>query len=561
MIEENNNETSNKEVENEKNTNSAVQVLDTPPEKKPEKVQEKKAETPQKEIKENKENKLPVKQNIKQEIQLGKANDTPSKHKLGIFSIFGILLTIFIILLIIGFLIFSFTMKSNTNIFNGIYIKGIDVSNLSKEDAKNKLNKYIETSIPEEIILSHGDFDVALNTAEININYDIDSAVNTAFNIGRDSNIIFDGINIISTSISNKNVDPSFTIDEEALNKLLEDVSSKLPDKVIESGYYIEDNNLIINKGSEGKIININKTKQKIKNEIKNLNLINNKIEAYTEDASPKKVELDAVYNEVRKDATNAEFTANPLSVTPSENGIDFAISLEEAKSKLEEDNKECVIPLKVVYPSITTNMIGTEAFPDKLSEFSTKYAASNVNRTTNLRLAANKINGTVLMPGEVFSYNQVVGARTIAAGYKEAPIYVSGRVEDGLGGGICQITTTLYNAVAYANLEIVERTNHQFVPSYVGAGRDATVVYGAIDFKFKNNRNYPIKIICSVSSGIANFQILGLKTAEDYNVEIYSRITSQSAGYTKSETYKILKKNGAVVDQVLLSRDTYKRH
>ena len=139
--------------------------------------------------------------------------------------------------------------------------------------------------------------------------------------------------------------------------------------------------------------------------------------------------------------------------------------------------------------------MIGTEAFPDLLSTFSTKYAASNKNRTTNLILASNKINGTVLMPGEVFSYNKVVGKRTIAAGYKEAPIYVSGRVEDGLGGGICQITSTLYNAVVFANLEIVERSNHQFVPSYVGASRDATVVYGALDFKFKNNTDYTIII------------------------------------------------------------------
>ena len=82
-----------------------------------------------------------------------------------------------------------------------------------------------------------------------------------------------------------------------------------------------------------------------------------------------------------------------------------------------------------------------------------------------------------------------------LPAGYKEAPIYVSGEVVDGVGGGICQITTTLYNAVVYANLEIVQRTNHQFVPSYAPASRDATVVYGSIDFQFKNNRNYPIKI------------------------------------------------------------------
>ena len=195
------------------------------------------------------------------------------------------------------------------------------------------------------------------------------------------------------------------------------------------------------------------------------------------------------------------------------------------------------------------------------LSSFPTYYNTRDKDRTTNLILAANKINGTVVMPGEVFSYNTVVGERTIAAGYKEAPIYVNGQVEDGLGGGICQVTSTLYNAVVYANLEIVERSNHQFVPSYVTASRDATVVYGSIDFKFKNNRNYPIKIMCSVSNGVVNFEIYGLKTADDYEVEISSRITSQTANYTNSEAYKILKKNGQVVSTTLLSRDTYKRH
>lgn len=230
----------------------------------------------------------------------------------------------------------------------------------------------------------------------------------------------------------------------------------------------------------------------------------NTSLELITEDQYPNKIDLDAIYNEIHKEPVNAYYTQNPFRVFPSENGLDFEISLEDAKNLLQEEKDEYIIPLKILYPNVTTNMIGSEAFPDLLSNFSTKYAASNKNRTTNLILAANKINGTVLMPGETFSYNKTVGERTIAAGYKEAPIYVSGRVEDGLGGGICQITTTLYNAVLYANLEVTERSNHQFVPSYAGASRDATVVYGAIDFKFKNNREYPIKITCSVSNGIA---------------------------------------------------------
>ena len=205
--------------------------------------------------------------------------------------------------------------------------------------------------------------------------------------------------------------------------------------------------------------------------------------------------------------------------------------------------------------------MIGTEAFPDLLSDFSTRYAASNRNRTTNLIIASNKINGTVLMPGEIFSYNKIVGERTIAAGYKEAPIYVEGKVQDGLGGGICQIATTLYNAALFANLEIVERSNHQFVPSYANASRDATVVYGAIDFKFKNNREYPIKIVCSVTNGIANFKIFGLKTENDYNVQITSRVTGSTANAIYSEAYKTLSQNGNIISTERISRDTYKRH
>ena len=495
-------------------------------------------------------------------VKVNNVNElTYEKKPINILTLFIIFFAIFIAIIIIGFLTFSFYNSKNKNIFSGIYIKNINISELTKEDAKSKVNEIFKNNLPEELILKHGDYETSISTADLNINFDIDSAIDVAYGFGRTSNFFSNNFNVLSTIFFNKHIEPNFSLDESALKDILKDISSKLPDKVIESGYYIDNNNLILNKGSEGSVIDIDEMSNYIKKQIKNLNIINNKLEIITKNKKPSKLDINSIYNEIHKDPVDATFTKDPLSVTPSENGMDFQVSLDEAKSMLDESNSECVIPLKIVYPNVTTNMIGTEAFPDMLSEFSTRYPASNRNRTTNLILAANKINGTVLMPGEVFSYNKVVGERSISAGYKEAAIYVSGRVEDGLGGGICQITTTLYNAVVYANLEIVERSNHQFVPSYAGAGRDATVVYGAIDFKFKNNRNYPIKIMCSVSNGIAYFQILGLRTDNDCQVEIYSRITSQTANNINSETYKIIKQNGNVIDQTLLSRDTYKRH
>ena len=484
-----------------------------------------------------------------------------SKTKSDVLTIFAILCFIFVLLSLIIFGTFSFINLTSTKIAKGVYIKGIDVSGLTKEDATKKISSYVSSSIPEEIKLKHNDFETSLSTSQLSIYFNTEEAVNMAYNIGKNGNIFQKNTEILNTLFSKVNIDPGFSIDEEQLKKDLQDISSKLPDKVIESSCYIDDNRLIITKGQAGKSIKVEDSANYITKEINNLNVQNNPLELITENAYPNQIDLDAVYNEVHKDPVNAYYSQNPYVVHPSENGMDFAISLDDAKNLLQEEKDEYVIPLKVLYPSVTTNMIGNEAFPDLLSEFSTKYAASNKNRTTNLILASKKINGTVLMPGETFSYNKVVGARTIAAGYKEAPIYVSGRVEDGIGGGICQITTTLYNAVLYANLDIVERSNHQFVPSYAGPSRDATVVYGAIDFKFKNNRDYPIKITCSVSGGIANFKIWGLKSDNDYEVQITSRTTGKTATAIYSEAYKTLKKNGAVVSTTLLSKDTYKRH
>lgn len=519
-------------------------------------------EAKQKEIKKDaKKKKEKIEKENTTEFKPIENTEEAKTNKSDVLVIFGILLAIVILLVTVVYGTFSIMTEKSTTIAKGVYIKNIDVSGLTREQAKEKINNYISSVIPEEIKLTHNGFETSLSTSQLSIYFNTDEAVDMAYNIGKTGNIFQKNLTILQTRLSKTTIDPGFSIDMDQLKKDLEDISSKLPDKIIESSCYIDGNKLIITKGKAGKTVKVDDSAKYIKQAINDLKIENNSLELLTEDSTPKEIDLDAVYNEIHKEPVNAYYSQNPYVVHPSENGMDFSITLDEAKNMLKEEKDEYVVPLKVLYPSVTTNMIGTEAFPDLLSEFSTKYAANNKNRTTNLILAAKKINGTVLMPGETFSYNKVVGARTIQAGYKEAPIYVSGRVEDGIGGGICQITTTLYNAVVYANLDIVERSNHQFVPSYAGPSRDATVVYGAIDFKFKNNRDYPIKIACSVSGGIANFKIWGLKSDNDYEVQISSRTTGKTSTAIYSEAYKILKKNGNVVSTTLLSKDTYKRH
>ena len=505
-----------------------------------------------------------VEQTLAKENTSNNSTFRPSKVRNSSYSVgelFGLFIIIFFILVLLIFIIFTIYNINNQNIVKGVSILGIDISGLSKEEATEKINNTILENIPSEIKLKHNDYETSIDTNSLEISIDVPSAVNSAYNVGRSGNILQDDWTILTTMFSNVNIEPVFNINEEQLKTALNDISTKLPDAVIQSSYYIEDSNLILTKGKPGNVVNVEEMSNYIINEIKSLSLKDKTLEIITQEENPSELDIDAIHSEIYKEASNAYYTQNPYAVYPSENGLDFAISVDEAKTLLQTEQEEYTIPLKTLYPEVTTNMIGTEAFPDLLSTFKTTYSTRDRDRTTNLTLAANKINGTVVMPGETFSYNTVVGERTIAAGYKEAPIYVNGEVVDGLGGGICQITSTLYNAVVYANLEIVERSNHQFVPSYVSASRDATVVYGSIDFKFKNNRDYPIKLVCSVSNGVAKFDIYGLKTADDYEVEISSRITSQTSTSTNSEAYKILKKNGQVVSTTLLSRDTYKRH
>lgn len=480
-----------------------------------------------------------------------------SKHPAVIFLIFlaillGILLAVFA-----GFAIYNY--NNRLVISKGIYINSIDVSNLTKEQAKEKLESYYTDQLSNDIALIYNDYKSFIKPSEIELTYDIASAVNYAYNYGKEGNIFQNNYQIFTTMINGLVLTPTYTLNEESLSKILTNISTELPDAIVESSYYIDGNTLIITKGSSGSVVNINSTTNNIKSKLTDLSYINETIPIDVVTQDPKKVDIDQIYTEVHKDPKDAYYTKDPYTIYPSENGVDFKISIDEAKQIVETAENECEIPLKVLYPSVTTNMIGQEAFPDLLGTFSTHYV-SNADRTTNLRLAAGKINGTVLMPGEVFSYNSVVGERTIAAGYKSAAIYQDGQVVDGLGGGICQISSTLYNAALFANLEMVELYNHQFVPSYVTAGRDATVVYGVKDFKFKNSRNHAIKITCSVSGGIAKFNIWGVKEPTEYDVSVYANV-SRTSSYIKATTYRTLKLDGETIKTEKISNSTYKIH
>ena len=503
-----------------------------------------------------------------------------------------IICSIIAIIIVIAILstIFALINSKNEKMLNGISINGISVSGKDKDEVKEILSEKIEAKKTEDLVVKldakteeGAEYKGVISFEQLQLNYKLDEAIEKAYNIGRDSNIFVNNFNIVKTFFAKNNIEIPYEYNEEELNKQIDTINGQIPGAVIESSYDIDEDKkeLIITKGKAGLVVEPELLKQEVENEIKNVESSKNEINLSTKNKEPNQIDLDKIYSEIHTEPQNAYYTQNPFTLYPHVNGIDFAISMEEAKKILEENKEEYIIPLKITHPEITTDKIGSEGFPDLLAEFSTNYNPGAKDRTTNLKLASNKINNTVVLPGETFSYNKVVGKRTTAAGYKEAPSYAGGKVVNDIGGGICQITSTLYNAVVFANLDIVSRSNHQFVPSYVKAGRDATVVYGAIDFKFKNTRKYPIKIKSTVSGGVARVQIYGMKEETEYKVKIETKITGsiprqtvyeddptlekgkekvEQKGHngTYSEAYKVVYLNGKVVSRTLLSKDKY---
>lgn len=497
-----------------------------------------------------------------------------------------ITILVLIILLLLLSTIFALININNTKIIRGVSIQGVDISNLTKDEANQKISSMVNEHLSKQILVKHLDFEGVFLPEQFEVNLDINSAIDEAYSLGRSGNIFENNYTILNTMFKTKNFSINMSYDETLLVSIINELNTLLPDRIVNPDYYINDDNfLIITSGKDGTIIDEISFKTEIESLINDIENNEPTMEIPVTNVKADNIDIDTIYKKIYKDPVDAYYTTDPYVVYPSANGLDFAISIDEAKNLIVNYEEEYSIPLKTLYPNVTTNQIGNEAFPNQLSKFSTSFSSSGSSRSTNISLAAQKLDGVVIMPGETFSYNQTVGQRTKAAGFKEATAYSNGQVVQEVGGGICQVSSTLYNAVLYANLEIVERSNHGFKPSYVKPGLDATVSWGGPDFKFKNNRNYPVRIKTDTSGKVLRIYIYGLKTDNDYTVTldaqyvsnvpyktVYQKDSSLSSGESrviqsgsngcKTATYKYLyDANGTLVSSECISRDTYNPH
>ena len=480
--------------------------------------------------------------------------------------------------------IFAILNYKNSNIIKGVSILGEDVSNLSKTDAINKINQKISERMTTDIVLKHNEETYSFLPEQVDLKFNVEEVVEKAHELGRDGDLFTNNFTILNTERNKKDFNLTVTINQEKLQELMDEINGKFADGIKQPTYDVDGNTLTITAGTTGAIADVSKLADLIVDKEKANDFSTDSIEIPTTQKDAEPIDIEKIHNDIYKSPVDATFTKNPYKITSSETGLDFAISLDEAKEMLKENKPEYKIKLKTLYPAVTTDSITAEAFPDLIASFSTSFASSNANRATNVILATERFNGKVVMPGEKLSFNSTVGKRTAARGYKEASVYVNGETSTDYGGGICQVSSTLYNATLRANLGISDRSNHMFTVGYVPIGTDATVSWGAPDFVFKNTRKYPIKIVATSAGRIVNFKIYGLKEDGDYDIEIKSsktgtvpfkttyttdptltrgteKVVQKGSNGSTSITYKIYKQNGVTVKTEVLSKDTYNPH
>lgn len=205
-------------------------------------------------------------------------------------------------------------------------------------------------------------------------------------------------------------------------------------------------------------------------------------------------------------------------------------------------------LPVTMIPANVTTEAIQALAFDSVIAEYSTKFSTSDSNRVSNIALAAETLDKKEIRPGENFSFNDTVGPRTIQAGYKEAKIIYNNEFIYGIGGGVCQVSTTLYNTILLAGLSIVERQPHSLPITYVSLGRDAAVIYPDLDLKFRNDTSGLIYLRTEIKSGVITIRLWGKKSNQ--TVRLVNEVEQELEFQTERRPDPNLPKGKTVVER-----------
>lgn len=482
-----------------------------------------------------------------------------------------------VVLLLLIYLIVCIFVQSKDFLINTT-INGIKVGNMTKEEAVVAL---------EDLYQNDND-NLNLTLLANDKKYKIDVKDNVSFNANEAVEKIYKEVNgsFLANGynfIVHGDFKAPITINSE--EKLLETVQKSHIleyDTKVKTQYEIGKNSITFTKGHDGEKVDQGDILEKIHYALENYEF-KDEIQCSLVASQNDEEEMKNLHDKLLKGAKNATLDKNNnYEIVDEQVGVDYDLDESIQAFNKAKDGESFEISATIIQPKITKEILQKNLFKDVLGTYTTRVNGTST-RKNNVRLAGVKCDGVILLPGEEFSYNQTVGKRTTSAGFGAAGAYVNGETVDTVGGGICQSSSTIYNAVLLANLQITERTNHSYVSSYVPLGQDATVSWGSLDFKFKNNRDYPIKIAVSYSNSRLTCKIYGTDV-DGTTVKIVNQRLSTTpyqtvykddptleegkekvdvTGYSgaKAQTYrKVYDKNGKLISSTKEAYSVYKR-
>ena len=416
-------------------------------------------------------------------------------------------------------------ITGNTTLQEGVTIGGVCVGGMNTDEAIEELNAAFDDYRTESMIVTCLEETLEITSADAGFALDAEAAVEDAFTCGTEENPDLE-----------LDITPYLHFDEDAIRVKLQELALLFPTDGAENTYEVVDTEvdgkpsqmLVITLGNLFYDFNADTVFDMI------MDAYQSRVFSVSYDCTAMNaaaLDLDDIYAQNCVEMVNAELDPASHEVTQSVVGYQF--DLDAAKAAMAEAQPGDVLefPFIEVQPEMTTETLKEMLFRDKLGTY-TAYQASGTNRATNLKLACKALDGTILYPGDTFSYNKCLGERTKEKGYKPAASYVNGKTVESYGGGICQPSSALYYCTLLADLEIVQRACHSYPSSYVPLGLDATVDWNGPDFKFKNNTDFPIRIDAKADGGSVTVTLVGTDQ-KDYYVKMEYEVLSVNSPKT----------------------------
>lgn len=496
-----------------------------------------------------------------------------------ILTVFGIIYAIAIFVVIVLLV----TTLSYDGIYDGVYLNQKDISGMSQQEVRNMISSQSNESLSGSTVYFtyNGETVGSLALSELKVNYDVEAIVAAVYNPGHEGSMFQRLSDILKISNQKLYVDVFASTDGNALAQYDEtnlkvkvnEIASIVASDTIQHNITQVDGALRIIAGRSGVTVDKEVLTQKILDAAGRMeSAAYIELSGFSTVVKPDTFDVQKVYDTYNVPAENAKYvrsgsvTGGTVSIQAESAGQSVEISDLVRVSQTIENTPDQVYSVTVtpVAPTIVASDLAEPVFTNTLGTKTTSLSGSNSNRKANVTLATSTINGYILLPGETFSFNDFVGDTTIDKGYAYAGGYEGGEQVQTPGGGVCQVSTTLYNAALLAGIEITERYCHSMPVTYVPRGMDAAVSYGAKNLKITNNLNVPIKIVGTVSGSSVTFSIMGVNqnkgTTYSYSVSKINEYKEEDGNtYYVYQTYRTVTVNGKVTeDKKNFNRSTY---